>query len=231
MNRHECRSLSFRACWPAAWLLLVPASVIGATFPNACRNSIVPTQWDQITVSVDASALPSPAVNGNLVTLDSIVQAMSIPPSVFVAAYNLGLMTTGANIVGATAQMIVDATGTTVAQQTSNSVDTTVSTTVSDPDGIPGTGDEAATAGSLAVSYDAEAWTASANVASFREHVDTSVTSTAGGGVIAVLHLAGGFINVQYHCTPGTVTRNTPAFTTGPIFATTDTVFADGFDG
>jgi hypothetical protein len=58
-------------------------------------------------------------------------------------------------------------------------------------------------------------WTAGASgTINFHEHDDSAVTGVAGGGFIAVAHLAGGLINVQFHCTSGTVTGSNPGVPT-----------------
>ena len=84
------------------------ASQASATdYTNACRNSAIGTNWDQVDVSMSATA--SPAAPGGPVTLSNIHQTLAVPGSVFVAGYNLGLLTTGSNSIPATLHSVIDA--------------------------------------------------------------------------------------------------------------------------
>jgi hypothetical protein len=205
--------------------LVMSASAGAVDFTNACRNSAVATNWDQVSVSQTAAASPSVVAPGDTVTLSNISQTIAVPGAIFVAGYNLGLLTVGQNNVNATLHSVIDGTNTVQGSQTTNNVDTTLATTISDPDGTPGSGDETATSASSTVSFANQTWTAgSGGTIGFHEHADVNITGVSGGGIIAVAHLAGGLINVQFHCTPGTVTGSNPGvptFTTAPDFATT----------
>jgi hypothetical protein len=203
--------------------IALSASPAGAVdFTNACRNSAVGTNWDQLNVSQSATAPPSVSP-GDAMTLSNISQTVAVPGAIFVAGYNLGVLSAGQNNIPATVHSVIDGTNTVEGSQTTNNVDTTLSTTISDPDGTPGTGDETATDASTTVPFADETWTAGpAGTIGFHEHRDDSVTGVAGGGIVAVAHLAGGLINVQFHCTPGTVAGSNPgvpAFSDAPSFA------------
>src|SRR2546430_1656215 len=81
---------------PGAFLL--PVSQAGAvTFDNACVNSLIPTQASLIPVTMTATASPNPVAAGGAVTLSNINQSLAIPPQVFIAGYNAGVLTTGVN--------------------------------------------------------------------------------------------------------------------------------------
>jgi hypothetical protein len=104
-------------------------------------------------------------------------------------------------------------------------VDTTLSTTITDPNGIKGTGDETATDASASVTFADETWTAGASgTINFAEHNDTAIDGATGGGIVAIAKLLGGAIKVQFHCTSGSVTGSspgTPTFSNAPYFAAT----------
>jgi hypothetical protein len=196
-----------------------PASA--ANYTNACRNSAVGSNWDQVDVSL--SGTPSAAAPSGTVTLSNINQQIAVPGSIFVAGYNLGLLSAGPNSIPATLHSVIDASNTAQGSQSTNDVDTTISTTITDPNGTPGSGDETATPGVASAHFADEAWTAGASGAiDFHEHNDTGITGASGGGIIAVAHLGGGVINVQFHCTSGIVAGSSPGvptFSDAPNFA------------
>jgi hypothetical protein len=88
-------------------------------------------------------------------------------------------------------------------------VSTSISTTISDPDGVKGTGDETATSGTFGVVYADQHWTAhpavgnalpSVVTAQFREH---SAASSGGHGILVIVQLQFGGLHLL--CSPGTV--------------------------
>ena len=119
-----------------------------------------------------ATASPNPVAPGGTVTLSNISQQAAIPPAVFIAGYNAGVLTTGVNNIPITnIHTVIAGTNTVQGTQTTNNATTTATTTITDPNGIPGTGDETATAGTLSVTYANETWTAGASGAiNFREN-------------------------------------------------------------
>ena len=108
---------------------------------------------------------------GGTVTLSNIQQHADIPPAVFVAGYNAGVLTTGVNNIPVTnIHTVIAGTNTVQGTQTTNNQSGTAATTITDPDGTPGTGDETATPGALDVTYANQTWTAGASGAiNFRE--------------------------------------------------------------
>jgi hypothetical protein len=195
-----------------------------ADYTNACRNSVVGTNWDQVDVSMNGTAAPA----GNTLKLTNLAGSMAVPGTVFVAGYNLGLLTAGPNSIPATVHSIIDAAGTSEGSQSTSDSNTTISTTITDPNGTPGDGDESATPGTANVSYADQTWTPSApGVIGFHEHDDQAITGATGGGIIAIAHIAagGGTLNVQFHCTSGTVAGSmpgVPTFSNAPIFASVE---------
>ncbi len=212
-----------------ASVLVYASSASAVTFTNACRNNAVATNWDQLDITWTATASPNPVAPGGAVTLSNNSQSAAVPGAVFVAGYNLGFLPAGPNTIPADVHSVIDATNTVEGSQTTNTVSGSISTTITDPNGIPGSGDETATPGAISVTYDDENWTADSDGGdiAFREHRDDAVNGVSGGGLVAVAHIpapGGGSLNVQFHCTPGTVTGSNPGvptFTDAPAFATT----------
>ena len=198
-----------------ASVFLLPASpASAATFDNACVNSLIPTQSSLIPITMTATASPNPVAPGGTVTLSNISQQAAIPPAVFIAGYNAGVLTTGVNNIPITnIHTVIAGTNTVQGTQTTNNATTTATTTITDPNGIPGTGDETATAGTLSVTYANETWTAGASGAiNFRENTVISgpippgfTNSVAGVNITAVV---AGVITVRFGCDPGTVVES-----------------------
>ncbi len=157
----------------AASVFLLPAGPAkAATFDNACVNSLIPTQASLIPITMTANASPNPVAPGGTVTLSNIHQHAAIPPAVFVAGYNAGVLTTGVNNIPLTnIHTVIAGTNTVQGSQTTNKAATsTATTTITDPDGIAGTGDETATPGAMNVTYADQTWTAGASgTIDFRE--------------------------------------------------------------
>ena len=191
-----------------ASVFLLPASpASAATFDNACVNSLIPTQASLIPVTMTADASPNPVSPGGTVTLSNIHQDLAIPPAVFVAGYNAGVLTTGTNVVPVTnIHSVIAGTNTVEGTQTTNNVATTATTTITDPDGTRGTGDEIATPGTVSATYADETWTAggSPGTINFREFTTTPPVTTSTGGV-NITAVVAGIITVHFGCDPGEV--------------------------
>ncbi|TFG38302.1 MAG: hypothetical protein E4H44_04105, partial [Candidatus Aminicenantes bacterium] len=199
----------------AAFALVQVASASAATFPNACKNS-ASVNASQINVEMTADA-PATVFSGDPVTLSNIQQTLGVPGGIFVAGYNLGLLTVGENLIPATAQTIIEATNTLEGAQTTNTASSSISTTITDPDGSPSTGDESASDGALSLTYASQTWTAAGGTIQFREEtVDpVSAGSPPAGGVAIVASLGpGGIIMVRFGCSPGTVSGPDPGVIT-----------------
>ncbi|MGZ5358297.1 MAG: hypothetical protein ACXWF9_04825 [Solirubrobacterales bacterium] len=142
------------------------ASVGDTTVPNVCSNSLT-ANLSQIAVTTTGSDGVDTVQPGGATTLGGITQSAAVPGSVFVAGYNLGFLTVGENQVAANVQTKIEATNTVQGTQTTNLVGGNppngtvfVTTTITDPDGSPGTADEFATPGSFSVTYNDLLWTA-----------------------------------------------------------------------
>ncbi len=194
----------------AASALVLPATPAGAaTFDNACVNSLIPTQASLIPITMTADASPNPVAPGGTVTLSNIQQHSDIPPAVFVAGYNAGVLTTGANNIPVTnIHSVIAGTNTVEGTQTTNDQTGTATTTITDPNGTPGTGDEAATPGSLDVTYANQTWTAGASgTINFREFTTPPPVTTTTGGINITAKVAG-IITVRFGCDPGEVVES-----------------------
>ncbi len=206
----------------------LPATPAGAaTFDNACTNSLIASQASLIPVTMTATASPNPVSPGGSVTLSNIHQDLAIPPAVFVAGYNAGVLTTGTNVIPVTnIHSVIAGTNTTQGTQNTNDVATTATTTITDPNGTPGTGDETATPGTVSATYADESWTAAASgTINFREFTTTPPVTTLTGGVNITAKVAG-IITVRFGCDPGEVVEganpNTITYTDpAPAFAST----------
>ncbi len=108
----------------------------------------------------------------------------------------------------------------------------TVTTTITDPDGTPGTGDETATDALANVSFADLTWTARSSglpIEFRRAERDARSRPNVGGMLIRAF--VGGFLGVRFRCCPGTLVPppdppadpNTPVFQDpAPTFSTTN---------
>jgi hypothetical protein len=173
---------------------------------NACTNSVT-ADATQIDVTLTATA-PASVSAGASVQLTSISQSLSLPGFTFVAGYNVGLLQEGVNTIPGSVRTVIEGSNTVQGTQMTPSTSVAVTTTINDPDNVPGTGDETATAVAVVVSYPNQTWTAGASgTIQFRE--DTVPLAANSGGVLVNLTI-GGFLNVQFRCSPGTVTPPDP---------------------
>ncbi|HEX6585683.1 MAG TPA: Calx-beta domain-containing protein [Solirubrobacterales bacterium] len=212
----------------AAAVFVLPASPASALeVSNACRNSVTANN-SQIGVDTTATDSPDPVAPGATVTLSNLSQTANVPGAIFVAGYNLGLLTVGNNTIPATVSTFIEGTNTVEGVQQTNFAATSISTTITDPDGIPSTGNETATDGTFSVTYNNQTWTAGASgTIEFREDTRTPLSVAAGaevGGII-IRATIGGFLSVRFACSPGTVTPPDPGTVTfidpAPAFETT----------
>jgi hypothetical protein len=191
-------------------VVVVPGSPAGAvTLSNACINSAVPTDFSQVNVDMTATA-PASVDPGESFQLTNISQTVALPGAIFVAGYNLGLLQVGLNTVPGTIRTTIEGTNTVEGTQTTAPVNISVTFTIADPDGTPGTGDETGTDASVTVTYPDQTWTAGpVGTIQFREDTVTPQSATVGGIVITAV-LPGGLITVRFGCNPGTVLPGPP---------------------
>jgi hypothetical protein len=80
---------------------------------------------------------------------------------------------------------VIEGTNTAQGQQTAGPANFSVTTTISDPDTTPGTGDEIATDATGTAAYPNMSWTAgSGGVSEFREDTITGLAANVGGLVV-----------------------------------------------
>ncbi|MGZ5413332.1 MAG: hypothetical protein ACXWHH_12675, partial [Solirubrobacterales bacterium] len=155
---------------------------------------------------------------GGATTTSGITQSASIPGAIFVAGYNLGLLQIGANNIPANVRSTIEATNTVEGSQNTNVAggtppdgSVTVSTTITDPDGVPGTGDETGTDASFSVTYNNLNWTAAASgTIDYRQQSIATWPATAANNSLLINALIGGVFSVQFRCAPATVTPPDP---------------------
>jgi hypothetical protein len=219
----------------AAAVFALPASSASAgsaTVPNACANSVT-ANFSQIDLTTSGDdGLTSVAPGGTTVT-SGISQSAAIPGEVFVAGYNLGLLVVGPNNIPANVRTTIEATNTVQGVQNTNLVGGTppdgsvsLTTTITDPDGTPGTGDETATPALFTVNYNDLTWTAGpSGTIDYRQQSIATSPPTAANNSLLINALVGGFLGVQFRCAPGTVTPPDPGTITlidpAPSFDTT----------
>jgi Calx-beta domain/K319L-like, PKD domain len=208
----------------AAAVLFLPAgsaSAASATTSNACANSVT-ANFSQIGVTTSGDDGLTSVVPGGTTTTTGLSQSAAIPGDIFVAGYNLGLLTAGVNNVPANVRSTIEATNTVEGQQNTNTVGGTppngsvsVTTTITDPDGTPGTGDETATDASFSVTYDDLTWTAGASgTIDYRQQSIPTAPPTNASNSLLINALVGGIFTVTFRCAPGTVTGPDPGVIT-----------------
>jgi hypothetical protein len=178
----------------------VQAGTINIT--NACKESATQgaTQLD-VSLTGSSPASVKPFVNFQLTDLR---QTLFLPGKFFVPGYNFGLLQTGLNTVPGKVRTNIEGTNTVQTSQSTPVTYVWITTTITDPDGTPGTGDETATPAEVTVNYRNQTWTAaSIGTILFREDAVAPLVANQGGIVINMA--IGGILNVQYRCSPGTV--------------------------
>jgi len=170
-----------------------PASAASQVTTNSCQNSATGTFTD-INFTHTGTATPNPAVLGvDTVTLTGATVSADFPSAVLVAGYNLGLLTTGLNTIPGTMDITVLGSNTSEATQTFAGLVISGTTTITDPDGTPGTGDEIGTPLTVTVGLPSSTWTPSGGAIALSD-----------GGSLTTATVAGGLINVNFTCVPGT---------------------------
>jgi hypothetical protein len=215
----------------AAAVFVLPASSASAataTVDNACANSVT-ANFSQIAVATSGDDGVTTVAPGGATTTTGLSQSGAVPGAIFIAGYNLGLLTTGVNNIPATVNTKIEGTNTTQGTQTSSNAATAVTTTITDPDGAPGTGDETATPATFTANYSNLSWTAGANgTIDYRQESIPAAPPTAASNSLLINAVVGGVFPVQFRCAPGTVTPPDPGIITlidpAGSFDTTDIV-------
>ncbi len=182
-----------------------PASAGAQVTTNSCQNSATGT-FSDIDFTHTGTATPNPATLGvDTVTLPGTTSVDAFFPSaVLIAGYNLGLLSIGLNNIPGDMVVTLDGTNTVEGSQTLAPVPLTGATTIGDPDGTPGTGDETATPLAVAITIPATTWTPTGGDIELSD--GGSVTSAlVAGGIITVVFtcFAGQSVNVLTDVTPG----------------------------
>jgi hypothetical protein len=193
--------LAVAVCGVGALFYAPAASAV--TYSNACVNSAVPTNAAQVNVTLTGN-VPASVEPGASFQLTNISQTLALPGAIFVAGYNLGLLVVGLNTVPGTIRTVIEGTNTVEGTQTTPVTAVAVTFTITDPDGVPGSGDETSTDAIVNANYPDQTWTAGpAGAIEFREDTVTPLSATVGG--IVTTELIGGFLTIRFGCDPGTV--------------------------
>jgi hypothetical protein len=211
---------------------LAAALVVGGTrrtavalaATNACKSNATGT-FSDISVGLTGTAAPNPATVGtDVVTLSGVNFTAAVPATLLISGYNLGLLTTGANNIPVKAWVSIAGSNTTEGSQVVQFT-TSVATTITDPNGIPGTGDETATPLNLNVALPNTTWTpTAAGAVNFSQGAPGSlptipagqvaaVATTPVGGIYISAQVANGLIKANFDCQGGTSAVGGASFT------------------
>lgn len=213
------------------------------TTTNACLSNATATYSD-LGWTLAGIAAPNPATLGtDTITLSGGSVAVNVPATLLIAGYNLGLLTTGSNAIPTTVFVARQATNVDIGGGVKGTLvkkdnfTVSVSTVITDPDGIPGTGDETATP--LAVNQLLPDWvvTPLGGDVAFSQGAPGTLGSVPGvgtggaavaaaGSVYASASVAGGLIKANFDCSPGTTIISPPGGTSGPTFTPAATIGA-----
>jgi len=198
---------------------------------NACLSNATATYSD-LNWTLNGTATPSTFTLGAAggVTLGTRSVQVDVPATLLIAGYNLGLLAVGPNSIPVSVAVTTQATNVDTGggvKGTAVKLDTftvSVTTVITDPNGVPGTGDETATP--LAINQTLPDWTVTplgGNVA-FSEaapgHLGTptGTTAPAAGSFFASASVAGGLVKANFDCSPGTTIISPVPGTSGPTF-------------
>ena len=212
------------------------------TTVNACQNN-ANGNWSDIAWTITGSASPNPQTLGaGTITLSGGTIVGEIPAAILVAGYNLGVLTVGSNAIPTKIWVARSATNVDTGSGTKGTLTkvdvldlpTQLSTTITDPDGVPGgTGPGGAdeTATPIAVNQPLPNWTVTplgGNV-DFKQAAPGAIgplpigagnanTATT-GSIFTQSVVAGGLIKVNFDCQPGASTTAVPPATTNSFTA------------
>jgi len=207
-----------------------PASAGTVTTTNACFSNATATYSD-LNWGLTGVATPNPATLGaGNITLGSSSVAVNIPATLLLAGYNLGLLTVGVNNIPTNVYVARHATNVS-SPAGGNQVDNfsiVATTTITDPNGIPGSGDESATPLSVNQPLPNMVVTPSGGNVAFAQAAPGAIVSVplgTGGAPVAVAGslfaqavVGGGLIKANFDCSPGTTIISPPGGTSGTTF-------------
>ncbi len=176
-----------------------PASAATQLTTNSCQNTATGT-FGNIDFTYTGAATPNPATLGvDTVTLSGATLSANFPSAVLVNGYNLGLLGSvpaggGSVTVTVPGTMTPTLLGSNTAEVTQTVAPITIAgtTTITDPNGIKGDGDESATPLTVTVTVPPTTWTPTGG--------DIGLSD---GGSVTVASVAGGLVNVTFTCLPG----------------------------
>lgn len=199
-------------------------TAVAAAASNACKSNATGT-FSDITVGLTGNVSPaSITVGAGTITLSGVSFTAAVPATLLIAGYNLGLLTTGPNTIPVKAWVALAGSNTTEAKQVVQFT-TSVSTTITDPNGIPGNGDETATPLNINVGLPDTTWTpAAAGTVNFSQGAPGSLPTIAAGqvgpgattpqgGIFISAQVAGGLIKANFDCQGGTSAVGGASFT------------------
>jgi hypothetical protein len=224
-------------------LPFTPASAGTQTNNNACLSNATATYSD-LPWTLSGTDTPDPAtLGGGDVTLSGGSVQVDIPATLLVAGYNLGLLTVGPNNIptdvyvsrsASNATGVAPATGASPAVQVDN-FNTVAVTTITDPDGIPGTGDETATPLNVNEPLPNIVVTPTGGSIDWQQGPNGSIGqlppgvgspggTLVNGSLFATASVAGGLVRANFDCFVGTTNIDPPGGTSGPTFTPAPTI-------
>jgi hypothetical protein len=226
VRRYGRLAAAFFSLLSAFVALVSPRAAEAVAVTNACKSNATSTYSD-LSLSLNGTASPDPATVGtDVITLSGVTFQADVPATLLVAGYNLGLLSLGANNIPVKGWVSIQATNTaegSVVEQFT----TTVTTTITDPNGTPGTGDETATPLAVSVALADSTWTPVGGDVHFRQGGSIPTipaglvavgATTPAGSIFINAQVAGGLIKANFDCSPGTTNIDPPGGTSGPTF-------------
>jgi hypothetical protein len=224
-RRRRAVLVAFALAVASGFTFASQAGAASISTSNACSNNI-DTNLRQIDGTQNMTS-PATVAPGDPVVLSGISLQATVPPAVFVAGYNLGLINNGDTVPG-NAREQIDGTNTTQGTQQTAVVPISVGPVViHDPDGVRGSGDESADPAPFTATFPDLNWTAGASgTINFREDTVLPFPPAPGtGGLLVHAIVGGGLITAEFRCDPGTVTGPDPGTPTiqdpGPTVTST----------
>jgi hypothetical protein len=218
--------------WAFAVLALAPAAVVlpaspasagTATVSNGCTGLIGLSQIEVTTSGDDGLSIIPPV---SIIPPERVSQTVAIPGAIVVDLYNDFLMPPGVNNIPVGAGTTIEATNTIEGVQDTGRAglgmsglpdgSVTATTTISDPDGIRGSGDETATDATFSVDHALDWISGPTNgtTIEYRQDTGTANPPTSTNNTLSILmSFAGGASFRLLSCTPGTVDETTNTMT------------------
>lgn len=196
----------------AALAFAAPAAA--APFPTACKNTVNGNN-SQIEVTRLDGVAPASVAAGAALTVTGINGVVKVPGSVLQSGYNLGLIKNGDKVTG-TIKLVVEGTNTAQDRQTTPEIPYELTVVITDPDGVPQSGDETASDVEVPFAAPDMNWTAgpTSETIEFRVPEVTPISPTNGGMLLTATlpppSPGGSGLTVRFGCNPGTVTGSNP---------------------